>query len=110
MVSPRSNYQEQTAGGQLAISDEQRRRGQALEYLADGTLKRQTYEHQPFVSGQVAQMVSNERQHPGQGVWLGEHAPRGMSALTNKLGRGGRVHGRPRRRHFDDQRYNNMSR
>ena len=59
---------EQATGLQLAILDEKRPREQALEDLPDEAPKRQKYEHHPVGATQVAQLVMNELQHPGQGV------------------------------------------
>ena len=64
-------------------------------------MKRQKYEEQPSGASRVAQLILNEVFNPGQGEWLDEHALSGVSALTGKVIRAGRVHTKPRSQLFE---------
>ena len=83
---------------QLAGAEERRRKVQD-DYPE--TPKRQKYEDRRTGASRVAQFVLNEVQTPGQGELLYTHALCGMSALTGKVVRGGRVHTQGRRSLFD---------
>ena len=71
------------------------------EYDIQEHLKRQQYEELPSGASRVAELVSNEVLKPGQGGWLDEHALSGVSALTGKVIRAGRVHVKPRSQLFE---------
>ena len=66
------------------------------EYDIPDSLKRQKYEEHPSGASRVAQLVLSEIFNPGQGEWLDQHALSGVSALTGKVVRAGRVHTQPR--------------
>ena len=71
------------------------------EYDIPESLKRQKYEESPSGASRVAQLVLNEIFNPGQGEWLDPHALSGVSALTGKVVRAGRVHEQPRKNLYD---------
>ena len=66
------------------------------EYDIPDNLKRQKYEEKPSGSSRVAQLVLNEIFNPEQGEWFDQNALDGVSALTGKVVRAGRVHSTPR--------------
>ena len=78
--------------------NERRRKGQGGYPEAP---KRQKYEDQRIGASKIAQFFLNEVLTPGREEWLDTHALRGVSALTGKVVRGGRMHSRGRRSLFD---------
>ena len=81
------------------INVEERRRKVQGGY--PDTPKRQKYEDQRTGAPKVAQFVLNEVPTSGQEGWLDPHALSGMSALTGKVVKGGRIHRQRRRSLFE---------
>ena len=67
--------------------------------------KRRKYEDHPVGAEKLAQVVMGVVLHTSRRDWFDEDALRGLSALTNEVVSGGRIHARPRRRTFDHRRH-----
>ena len=83
---------------------DQERRRKLLDYVPT-SVKRRRYEDDPIGAARLAQVVMNMVTQPGTGEWLDNDALCGLSAPTNQVVHGARLHPQPRRRLFDHDRY-----